>query len=271
MSFQALSSVWGDAFPDTCKGVGRPAVRLVALAIADIVNDLNENEFWATLPKIAAKTGLSRDTVRLTIRHLQDVGVIVLLEERPGRSTRYRWQYDPTTPRDVQQGRSSSTPRDTRGEAAGGSAGEAAERSAPYTKDNTSETNTVVNDGSSTASSDVDRAPEPLTLIEPERTPAQRGNAIMRAYWEWHVKRHGRKPDINAVGFARIVTDLLKGGATEPAIKEAVRTLHDAGRPLTRATIGATIDGRGQRQPRQNVAAVAAGLQFDADGRLVGP
>jgi hypothetical protein len=70
----------------------RPAtIRLVALAVADVVNDAHDNEFYGSVTKLAAKVGLSRQCVGQVLKHLCDAGVLSQLEERPGGTTKYRW------------------------------------------------------------------------------------------------------------------------------------------------------------------------------------
>jgi len=92
MSIQAMSECWGPDFPVTTDlPLAESTIRLVALAVADVVNDLYGNEFFSSVTKLATKVGLSRETVGLVLRHLCDTGVLVLVETRPGGTTRYRW------------------------------------------------------------------------------------------------------------------------------------------------------------------------------------
>lgn len=92
MSLQAMSECWGPNFPvDTDLPLAESTIRLVALAVADVVNDLHGNEFFSSVTKLATKVGLSRETVGLVLRHLCDTGVLTLIETRPGGTTRYRW------------------------------------------------------------------------------------------------------------------------------------------------------------------------------------
>lgn len=87
-----MSQCWGDRFPtDTELPLAPSTIRLVALAVADVVNDLHDNEFYSSVTKLAKKVDLSRETVGLVLRHLCDTGVLVLVETRPGGTTRYRW------------------------------------------------------------------------------------------------------------------------------------------------------------------------------------
>lgn len=91
MSIAAMTQCWGANFPVKAKGVSAAVVRLVALSVADVVNDANDNEFYGSVKRLAAKVALSRETVGLAMKHLVDVGVLEHLEDRPGGTTRYRW------------------------------------------------------------------------------------------------------------------------------------------------------------------------------------
>jgi hypothetical protein len=53
---------------------------LVHLAIADVVNDIHENEFWMSTATLAAKAKVSRSTVTATLRDMSDRGLLVLLQ-----------------------------------------------------------------------------------------------------------------------------------------------------------------------------------------------
>lgn len=92
MSVQAMSECWGPNLPMANEMGLRPAtIRLVALAVADVVNDAHDNEFYGSVTKLAAKVGLSRQCVGQVLKHLCDAGVLSQLEERPGGTTKYRW------------------------------------------------------------------------------------------------------------------------------------------------------------------------------------
>jgi hypothetical protein len=104
MSIVAMSHCWGENFPVKAKGVSSAAVRLVALSIADVVNDANDNEFYGSMTRLAAKVTLSRETVGLVLKHLVEAGVLDQLEERPGGTTRYRWNGVPEIPSPLTDG-----------------------------------------------------------------------------------------------------------------------------------------------------------------------
>ncbi len=128
MSISAMSSCWGEDFPVGAEGLSAPAVRVVALAVADVVNDVHHNEFYGSLPNLAAKVGLGRDTVRRVMKHLTDVGVITVRRAEEGRPTVYAWVWN--GPREYPAG--SETPRGlTRGGPRGLHRGDPADCTAP--------------------------------------------------------------------------------------------------------------------------------------------
>lgn len=86
-----MSACWGDGFPDQCEGLSPTAVRVVALAIADVVNDTYDWTFFGSLPRLGRKVGVHRNTVRLVVAHLVATGVVELIEAAPGEVRKYRW------------------------------------------------------------------------------------------------------------------------------------------------------------------------------------
>ncbi len=103
----------------------------------------------------------------------------------------------------------------------------------------------------------------------PELTTRQRAKRLLDAYWAWCRATYGRDPDIGAVALVRLLDTFLAQGVDDRRLGWAVRTLHEAGRPITRATIGAAVDGRGARQTRSDVASAVAAMRFDASGALL--
>jgi hypothetical protein len=104
----------------------------------------------------------------------------------------------------------------------------------------------------------------------PERTPAQRAKALADAYWTWCRDTYSRDPDIAFVALTKLIVGFIEQGVEERRIGWAVRELHQDGRPITRATIGAHIDGRGvRRNARQDAVAVVGELRFDEAGNLI--
>lgn len=100
MSQYTRDACWGPDFPTDCAGVSSPVVRLVALAMGDVVNDMHDWLFFGSAERLAAKCGVHRDTVRKVIRHLEAHHVIRTFKIVSGRPTEYQWIYDPAaTPR----------------------------------------------------------------------------------------------------------------------------------------------------------------------------
>lgn len=62
---------------------------LVHLAIADTVNEKNDYEFWASLQTLADKTRTNRNTVRASVRKMEDGGLLTVLASERGKSCRY--------------------------------------------------------------------------------------------------------------------------------------------------------------------------------------
>jgi hypothetical protein len=65
---------------------------LVHLALADVANDVYENELWMTHATVAAKAKVSRSTVDRTLRALIELGMLELVagSKGPGQPSRYR-------------------------------------------------------------------------------------------------------------------------------------------------------------------------------------
>jgi len=91
VSVQAIGQCWGPTFPVSAPGISPQTVRLVAIAVADVVNDVHHNEFWGARRLLAEKVGIDPDTVSDVMQHLCAVGVIEVVERNPGKSVRYRW------------------------------------------------------------------------------------------------------------------------------------------------------------------------------------
>ena len=88
MSAEAVGSVW------RCSPwKGKPAKLLVHLAVADVVNDVHDNEFWMSQAGLAAKAGVSRQTVSDWLGEAVERGALLLLEDnqRAGKPNRYRF------------------------------------------------------------------------------------------------------------------------------------------------------------------------------------
>ena len=62
----------------------------VHLSIADSVNDQNDNELWMRQSKLAVKARVTRQRACEAISKLVDAGLLEVLEQRPGKPTRFR-------------------------------------------------------------------------------------------------------------------------------------------------------------------------------------
>jgi DNA-binding MarR family transcriptional regulator len=67
---------------------------LVLIAIADIVNDANDNEFWMSLENLSKKTRMARSTVAEAMKEIEESGWIERVESAPGKTIRYRFVLD---------------------------------------------------------------------------------------------------------------------------------------------------------------------------------
>jgi len=92
MSIRAMAECWGSTFPAKADGISPQTVRLVALAVADVVNDLHDNEFWGARRLLAEKVGCDPDTVGDVLKHLCHTGVAEVMSAEPGFPVRYRWR-----------------------------------------------------------------------------------------------------------------------------------------------------------------------------------
>lgn len=69
------------------------AVLLAHLAIADTVNDQHYNELWMSQRALAAKARIDRKSANQALQTLCRDGMLSLLEERPGKTSRYRFEF----------------------------------------------------------------------------------------------------------------------------------------------------------------------------------
>lgn len=126
MSIEAMSACWGEDFPTDCQGLSAPAIRVVALAIADVVNDTYRYEFFGSLQRLGTKVGLHRDTVRQVVAHLVREHVIEVVSTQSGGVTRYRWLWKVGDHAGMPRGVPRGNAADPRGNGAGYPAGRAA-------------------------------------------------------------------------------------------------------------------------------------------------
>lgn len=65
----------------------------VHLAIADTVNDQNDNELWSSVARLSDKARVERKTASKAVRKMVDQGFLELLKERPGDTSLYRFVF----------------------------------------------------------------------------------------------------------------------------------------------------------------------------------
>lgn len=90
MSADAIASIWGDS------PLSAPQ-KVVALAIAEVVNDAHDHMFWMHPGKLAKKVDMSPGRVRHRLAELVDLGFLTVIEQGGGRgkTTTYQWNLEP--------------------------------------------------------------------------------------------------------------------------------------------------------------------------------
>ena len=91
MSIEAMSACWGPGFPTKAPGISAATVRIVALAVADVVNDAYGYRFYASRSRVAVKVGCDPDTVGDVFRHLVENRVLRVVTALPGKAVEYEW------------------------------------------------------------------------------------------------------------------------------------------------------------------------------------
>jgi hypothetical protein len=91
MAIEAMSSCWGPDFPVDAQGLSAQTVRVVALAVADVVNDTHGWRFYGRRKSVAAKVCCDPDTVGDVFAHLVEEGVMSVVEAPPGKPVEYEW------------------------------------------------------------------------------------------------------------------------------------------------------------------------------------
>ncbi len=110
MSIEAMTACWGRDFPAEAEGLSPQTVRLVALAVADVVNDAYDWRFFARRKHTASKVGCHPDTVSDVMAHLVEAGVIEVLHRDEGKPVEYRWLLRQTRGGSPHPPRSSTAP-----------------------------------------------------------------------------------------------------------------------------------------------------------------
>lgn len=239
MSTEAMTDCWGPGFPtESTFDVSPSTVRLVALAVADVVNDLHGNEFYGSISKLAAKVGLSRDTVGLVMKHLVATKVVTIIEQRPGTTTRYRWN-----------GASDARPAGTvRRPPAGTLRHHLPEQSGAIPNETQAEPKGSANPADPQAPGEPPKKPKTKPkVLSPNRVKAE---TIVTEWWD----EQPVKPASTFMGVVKLVERLLIGDWSEVDVKRALRE--------SPTTTGPAFD-MWRKQPRK-----ASLAQQRADGEV---
>jgi hypothetical protein len=88
MSVEAMTWVWKNS-------PYRDATLVVHLAVADVVNDVYQNEFFMSVPSLAVKARCSQNTARRALHAMLDDGLIEILtpNNKGGRSMPNRYRF----------------------------------------------------------------------------------------------------------------------------------------------------------------------------------
>jgi hypothetical protein len=233
MSIAAMAQCWGPDFPSEAEGLSPQMIRVVALAVGDVVNDLNDNEFWGARRLLAEKVGCDPATVSDVMHHLCSVGFIVELERKRGKPVRYRWVGV------VDQG--SSTPT-SRGDVTPG----VGVTSPPNTKEPQLE---------------LKPASQPPTISKADRTALAK--SIVNDYWERVKEETSKPPLIPYMGTVNVVATAVKDWPPEQ-ISAALWTMRKQRKPITMQVLGEHLDGRFREADRRNgpgMVAVRQGME----------
>jgi hypothetical protein len=220
VSLAALSECWGSEFPTDAPGVSAQTVRLVALAVADVVNDMHGNEFWASSKTVAAKLDCHKDTVQDALKHLAAVGVLEVIEQKRGKPTRFRWiGLKGVKVDDLHSGTSE-----------GGSPALVKVTSPSNTNGTQDELNVVTS-----SPAEPDGSPVVLTKTEQSKL-------IVDELWDAIRARTGKRPMIKYMGTVKVVEQAV-GEWENREILRALWQLWEASRPITIQTLGERLNG----------------------------
>lgn len=267
----------------------RNTQRLVMFVLADHASG-EDHEAWPGIDLIARKVNASKDTVKDALNALIAAGYVEReINVAPRRRgvkrgnlrNLYRLPVGATEAEDDGQWRVNSAPQPDDGWGAespgnGGVISPGMGGEMPPISDDTPITRTKDEPSVEPASSSTPPSlplTTDLTLTTPAPTPGQRAASIRARYWDWATATYGRAPDVNPIGFQQILARFLGQGVDEARLRAAVRAIHEDGAPMTRAVIGAELDGRrrrGKGRGPSQVETAAAALVFDERGNLVG-
>lgn len=184
MSGEALGQVWKLAPADwTC------STMVIALAIADVVNDAHGNTFFMSVPNLARKARVSDRTAQDALRALEVAGWLEVVERHRNRPNVYAWTpgvqilhpADPAPELEVE-------PQEELG-------------------------------------ADFVEAPgDPPS--EPGLTINQRAKVLLDAYWTFIRAETGRDPTATPVGALSVIRKLLEAGIADIEIKRGLARLY---------------------------------------------
>lgn len=177
---------------------------LVHLTIADVVNDLHDNEFWMTTTALANACNVGRATVGRALHALVAAGVLEVLEGGGGRGRPTRFRYHP------EWRRTDATPPPAEEKLP---QPEPVSEPSPTPKLPHHETTTASPRGSIGADTSIGNRKEPK--LAPSRAAAEE---IVRSWWEAQTPR----PVANFIGVVKLVERFLEAGHTGPAVARAL-------------------------------------------------
>lgn len=205
---------------------------IVHLALADVANDLYENEIWLSMGKLADKARCTRGTALKTCAALVDLGLLELLDAGGGRGKPVRYRLLMPAPETVEESRSLETAR-----------------SAPETARSRRETARSERDPE--AHKDEHKEPKNTTRVG-ELGIDQQADQIARAWWEGQQPRPISPPFLGA---RKIVKTALNAGWERAQIEGALAALDG---PLAGWKLQQTLERRAKAKPAPNATPAAS-------------
>lgn len=232
MSAQATGWVWKHS-------PLRGSKLLVHLAIADVVNDAHDNEFWMHNQNLALKAHVSDGTVDEALAVLKDLGLLVVLTQGGGRSNPTRYQMVMCQTAQILGGSLDEKPPNPRTETAQ-SAGETAQSAgiAPIT--NPREPNTTQGAGD-----DLLFSAEEVPREQPRKISEEQAREILATefatLWEQYPRKGERSP-----AFVQYRKRRQDGASAEDllrAVQGYAQAMAAEGRPVDKIKHGGTFLG----------------------------
>lgn len=263
MSLDAIRQCWREDFPlEGCRvGQDEREVRdqivlLVALAVADTVNDGHDYEFFASIAWLAAKARVSEKRVTAVLAHLVRRGVLTVVQRKHRQPVRYRWAieggwgYETTVvDRTKRQGRPDEA---------------------------------TLFEGTKRPSNQKETSEEEPVTVNPsvasdggEMSAGQQADAIQKAWWNEVKRRTGRYPVGFGAGargvlaFKGLITPFLEAGVTVAEVKRAVLAIYESGGTFTRQAIERELDGRRPKRAGRQKVTFSREHRYDDEGNLI--